>query len=382
MRIYAIEQMGRLGEAARLYLAIPAERDNYFGNRATLRLRAMAATEAGRRVIAPLARGYRDQARAALQSGRYSEAKDAATQALRLTEDTNEQRDLLAILRASYSQIPAYNVGSRFRLINAARAFIAPSEQATADASHTALAAELLFLGLYDEGIPRASDETGDDDAVRPAPAATGDAAYTMAVYSNRGDQGWHAIKFGESMARTIPQDYRLELLPRDLAELIYPAPYRDLLNRYAGKNGIDSRLVLSLARQESRFNPSVKSGAAARGLLQFINETALRLAEQEGMKNFELDDVYEPEVAIRLAAREVANLLKQFPDNPYAVAASYNTYDTNVERWIFRSRSTDIDRFTVEVALPETKDYVAKVMNNYWAYQQLYNRDLNPRRQ
>jgi soluble lytic murein transglycosylase len=275
-------------------------------------------------------------------------------------------------------------------LINAARAFIAPSEQATADASHTALAAELLFLGLYDEGatelrlegIPRASDETGDDDAVRPAPAATGDAAYTMAVYSNRGDQGWHAIKFGESMARTIPQDYRLELLPRDLAELIYPAPYRDLLNRYAGKNGIDSRLVLSLARQESRFNPSVKSGAAARGLLQFINETALRLAEQEGMKNFELDDVYEPEVAIRLAAREVANLLKQFPDNPYAVAASYNTYDTNVERWIFRSRSTDIDRFTVEVALPETKDYVAKVMNNYWAYQQLYNRDLNPRRQ
>src|SRR6185295_8005785 len=43
MRIYAIEQMGRLGEAARLYLAIPAERDNYFGHRATQRLQALAA---------------------------------------------------------------------------------------------------------------------------------------------------------------------------------------------------------------------------------------------------------------------------------------------------------------------------------------------------
>ena len=395
MRIYVIEQMGRLGEAARLYLAIPAERDNYFGNRATLRLKAMAATGNGRRVIEPLARGYREQARAALQSGRYTEAKDAATQALRLTEDASTQRDLLAMLRGSYSHLPAYSVGSRFRLINAARPLIASSQQASADASHSSLAAELLFLGVYDEGAAelrlggltgsRASNEPGDEgeeNSPRAAPVvASGDAAYSLAVYSNRGDEGGHAIKFGESIARTIPQDYRLELMPRDLAELIYPAPYRDPLNRYGNRNDIDPRLVLSLARQESRFNPSVKSPAAARGLLQFINETALKLAEQEGMKNFELDDVYEPEVAIRLASRNVANLLKQFPDNPYAVAASYNTYDTNVERWIYRSRSNDVDRFTIEIALPETKDYVAKVMNNYWAYQQLYNRDLSPRR-
>ncbi|HEX8090953.1 MAG TPA: tetratricopeptide repeat protein, partial [Blastocatellia bacterium] len=375
MRVYAMEQMGRLGEAARSYLAIPAERDNYFGNRATLRLRAIAATEGGRRVIEPLASGYREQARIALRAGRYSEAKDAATQALRLTADASTQRDLLAILRASYSQLPAYNIGSRFRLIAAARPLIASPQPITADTSHSALAAELLFLGVYDEGAAelrlggltgaRASNDSGDEadeNSPRPAPASSpaagGDAAYSLAVYSNRGDEAWHAIKFGESIARNIPQDYRLELLPRDLAELIYPAPYRDLLKRYGGKNDIDPRLVLSLARQESRFNPSVKSPAAARGLLQFINETALKLAEQEGMKNFELDDVYEPEVAIRLASRNVANLLKQFPDNSYAVAASYNTYDTSVERWIYRARSNDIDRFTIEISLPETKDY------------------------
>jgi soluble lytic murein transglycosylase-like protein len=29
------------------------------------------------------------------------------------------------------------------------------------------------------------------------------------------------------------------------------------------------------------------------------------------------------------------------------------------------------------EIAIPETKDYVAKVMNNYWAYQSLYAGDL-----
>jgi len=32
------------------------------------------------------------------------------------------------------------------------------------------------------------------------------------------------------------------------------------------------------------------------------------------------------------------------------------------------------------EVGYKETKDYVFKVMNNYWAYQALYTPDLNPR--
>jgi soluble lytic murein transglycosylase len=158
---------------------------------------------------------------------------------------------------------------------------------------------------------------------------------------------------------------------------MIYPAPYRDALNRYSGGTEVDPRLVLSLARQESRFNPSVKSGQAARGLVQFIQETALKVAGEEGLKNFELDDVYEPEIAIRLAVRYVADLLKLFPKNPYAVLASYSGSEQNVERWLFRARSTDADRLMSEIAFPETKDYVAKVMNNYWAYQALYTQEL-----
>jgi soluble lytic murein transglycosylase-like protein/TolA-binding protein len=395
MRIVATELAGRLEEAARSYLAIPEERDNYFGHRASLRLQALAASDAGRRIIEPLARSYRDQARAALRASRYGEAKDAATQALRLTGDENARRDLLAILRACYSQLPGYNVGARFRLMPAARAALIGSQASVSDATHARLAAELIFLGLYDEGATelrlggfggaRGASEEDSVDAGQPhlvqAVAPAGDASYSFAVYSNRGDQAWLAIAFAEPLARTIPQDCRVELLPRDFAELLYPAPYRDALNRYGEANHIDPRLVLALARQESRFNPRVKSGAAARGLVQFIQETALKLANEEGIKGFELDDVYEPETAVRLASRYVGDLLQMFPDNPYAVAASYNTGEANVERWLFRSRAGDVDRFTVEIAIPETKDYVAKVMSNYWAYLALYDQSLSPRR-
>jgi len=388
LRIFTLEKMGRIAEAARAYLATPDERDNYFGYRATERLRALLETEGGARAIEPMARAYRTQAGAALEAGRYAEAKDAANQALRLIEDDAARNELLGVLRKCYARLPAYEAASRYRLIPVGREVVKTSKANEGEATHQALAAEFMFLGLYDEGVTELAD--AGIAANRPAsryttraasmPQSNGDAAYSMAVYSNRGDQAYRAIAFGESAAKGIPQDFQLALMPRDLVELIYPAPYRDALDRYSPAAGVDPRLVLSLARQESRFNPAVKSGASARGLLQFIPETAQTLANEEGMKGFELDDVYTPEVAVRLAVRYVADLLKLFPNNPHAVLAAYNTGEKNVERWIARARSSDVDRLVTEIAIPETKDYVAKVMNSYRAYSLLYTQDLKPR--
>jgi len=377
LRIFTIEKMGRLAEAARAYLAIADERDNYFGYRATERLRAMLGTDEGRRVIEPMARAYREQAKTALEAGRYLEAKDAANQALRLTTEDAVRGELLSLLRKTYVHLPAYQATLRYRLIPVGREATKSARTAEGEASHQSLASELMFLGLYDEGV---SELAPGGFGASGASQGGGDPSYSMAVYSNRGDQAYRAIAFGESAAKAIPQDFQLELMPRDLVELIYPAPYRDAFERYSPKSNVDPRLVLSLARQESRFNPAVKSPASARGLLQFIPETAQLLANEEGMKNFELDDVYTPEIAVRLAVRYVADLLKLFPDNPHAVLASYNTGEKNVERWISRARSNDVDRLVTEIAIPETKDYVAKVMNSYRAYSLLYTRDLKPK--
>jgi soluble lytic murein transglycosylase len=203
--------------------------------------------------------------------------------------------------------------------------------------------------------------------------------AYSLAVYSSRGNQAHYAISFGEPLFKSIPRDFEIKLLPRDVAELIYPAPYRDALDHYCAALGVDPRIVLSLARQESRFNPIAKSNASARGLLQLIPDTAEKLAKEESLDGFRLDDVYNPEIAVRLAARYVADLNKLFAGDPYAIAASYDAGEQSVERWIFRSGSKDTDRFVAEIAIPETKDYVAKVLSNYWAYADLYTQDLRP---
>ena len=141
---------------------------------------------------------------------------------------------------------------------------------------------------------------------------------------------------------------------------------------RHAVTRDVDPRLVLSIARQESRYDPDVKSYAAARGLLQFISSTSLQIATQLNLRDFDQSDLYSPETAILVGSQYLRNLLDEFK-TPQAAAAAYNGSEDSVRRWIARSRSTDVDRFVIEVAKGQTKDYVFKVMNNYRAYQAIY---------
>jgi soluble lytic murein transglycosylase len=164
------------------------------------------------------------------------------------------------------------------------------------------------------------------------------------------------------------------------LVELLYPAPYTAALLRYAPPRGVDPRFVLAIARQESRFRPEAKSGAAARGLLQFIPSTANAIAAQLNLGDFRQDDLYDPRVAALFGSQYMGNLFKQFPDMPQAVAASYNGGEDNVARWVARARSNDPDRYVLEISFTQSKDYVYKVLPNFWVYQTLYTEQLQRR--
>jgi soluble lytic murein transglycosylase len=129
---------------------------------------------------------------------------------------------------------------------------------------------------------------------------------------------------------------------------------------------------VLSIARQESRFDAKVKSFAAARGLLQFISSTSSAIAKELKLNDFEQDDLYNPNQAILIGSQYMKNLFDELK-HPANVAAAYNGSEQSVRRWVARSKSDDVDRHVIEVGKRETKDYVYKVMNNLWAYQALY---------
>ena len=71
-----------------------------------------------------------------------------------------------------------------------------------------------------------------------------------------------------------------------DIYKLIYPIAYADIINKYSGASTkISPYLLLSLIRQESRFNPKAQSSVGAVGLTQLMPDTSAYIAGMLGIK-------------------------------------------------------------------------------------------------
>jgi soluble lytic murein transglycosylase len=383
LRAFALEQLGRADEAITDYLSLPDGRNDYYGKRATQRLQALAADPKTRSLSQSRANSVRAEAERQIAAGKTDDARIAAQNALRLTTDQAQRDSLLQLVRRSYEALPAYQLPD-FNQLTPGRQ-VSATAPAT-DNSHQGVADELFFLGLYDEAAPEfVAAKFGNDAVANKASTKAGTASltsddYSVATYQLRGGHADQAVKFGEQVWKSVPADYLVEVARRDLLELLYPLPYRDSLLRHAPALGVDPRFVISIARQESRFQAAAKSVAAARGLMQFIAETSNTTAGELGLKDFRQDDLYNADTAILFGSKYLAGLFKQFPGQPQAVAASYNGGPENMARWVARSRANEPDRYVPEIGFAQTKDYVFKVMLNYWQYQALYDEKLDRR--
>jgi len=365
LRAYALEQLGRTEEAITAYLSIPEGRNEYYGTRATQRLLNLATSEKSRALLRMRLNSLLNESKVQGAAGQWEQSRAAAQASLRLTDDPQVRAEALKQVQAAYNALPAYRL-PQFNKISLLKE--QPDEN-----NHAALADNLLFLGLYDEALPELF-------VTRAQNKSTGntDEDYTIAVLSLRAGIPNRAVRFAEQVWKAVPADYLVELAPRELVELLYPVPFRESLLHNATP-GVDPRFVLSIARQESRFQADAKSVAAARGMMQFIASTANEIATQLKLQNFQQDDLYNPDTAIRFGSQYLANLFQQFPNQPQAVAGSYNGGADNLARWIGRSRANEADRYVPEIGFTQTKDYVYKVMANYWSYQRLYNNQLQP---
>jgi soluble lytic murein transglycosylase-like protein/TolA-binding protein len=368
LRAYALEQSGRAEEAVAAYLAIPDGRNEYYGARATQRLLALANGDKSRAFVQMRLNALTNEAKTASAAGQWESARVAAQSVLRLTNEPARRAEMLKQLSSIYASLSAYRLPAS-NIIS-----LTPASDSTPPSLHDALADALLGVGLYDEGLP----EFLAGNSVK-SPTASSDQAYTIAKLSLQAGLPNRAVRFAEQVWKGIPADYVIDLAPRDLVEMLYPVPFRESLLKHAPSRNVDPRFMLSIARQESRFQPEAKSVAAARGLMQFIPATARDVAAALKLPNFAQDDLYDADTAILLGAQYLSDLFKQFPDQPQAVAGAYNGGADNLARWIARSRSNDPDRYVPEIGFSQTKDYVYKVLTNFWTYQHLYDGQLEP---
>jgi soluble lytic murein transglycosylase-like protein/TolA-binding protein len=362
LRGYALEQLGRTQEAISPYMSVQDGRNEYYGTRATQRLLSLAKPEIVSGILTIFGHNMRI-------SRDPDQVRIAATILLRVTSDPQRRTEALKYLKDAYNALPAY------RLPEFKRVSLLSSQQSENNTdNHSVLADSLLLLGLYDEALPEIVTVRTQNKA-----SSSPDEDYTIALLSLRAGMPNRAVRFAEQVWKLMPADYVIEAAPRELVELLYPAPFRESLLKHASSRNVDPRFVLSIARQESRFQADAKSIAAARGMMQFIASTANETATQLNLNNFNQDDLYNADTAILFGSQYLANLFKQFPNQPQAVAGSYNGGADNLARWIARSRANEADRYVPEIGFSQTKDYVYKVMANYWTYQKLYDAQLQP---
>lgn len=148
----------------------------------------------------------------------------------------------------------------------------------------------------------------------------------------------------------------------------------------------VDPALTLSIARRESEFDPVVRSGAGALGLMQVMPRTGRETAGRLGLPFSEARLTSDPEYNAILGAGYLAYLEEQFGRNPVLISAAYNAGPSRAIRWIERfgdPRSANVDIVDWIEAIPftETRNYIMRVTESLAIYEaQLSGELVEPR--
>lgn len=127
------------------------------------------------------------------------------------------------------------------------------------------------------------------------------------------------SASFGQTTVLTRREFSRFSVLER--ARFFEPT-----ISRIASEEQVDPYLLWTIAYNETRFRPWLSSRAGAEGLMQFIPATALR---------FNLFNPYQPEPAIRAAARYVRFLSNRFGGRVDSILAGYNAGEGAVDAFL-----------------------------------------------
>ena len=166
----------------------------------------------------------------------------------------------------------------------------------------------------------------------------------------------------------------RLMAPPIDVLHYLFPIPYMDQVKFHSGDR-IDPFFVYSVMRQESIFNFEIMSPAGACGLLQIMPATGKMLAEKENLPTFEPRQLFNAYMNIRLGIRYLVDLKAEYNDDYMYVLGNYNAGPKPTKRWQAAGEGKSWDVRAEDISYWETRDYVKRVMGNYWIYQEIYDR-------
>jgi len=159
---------------------------------------------------------------------------------------------------------------------------------------------------------------------------------------------------------------------------LLYPLPYRSLLETYSKQQGLDPFLVAGLIRQESEFNAGAVSVAKAYGLTQIMPATGRSLLKVS-RRRFRPAVLFRPEVNLRLGTTHLRQVYDQSSERWELALAAYNAGSSRVVNWVTWGDYREPAEFIETIPFSETRNYVFAVLRNALMYRRLYGSGVVP---
>jgi soluble lytic murein transglycosylase len=178
--------------------------------------------------------------------------------------------------------------------------------------------------------------------------------AHTLSPY----DVVWAAKKAGYKEPIALAKAYPVHAIPKK------------------GQIIPEKALVMAVAYQESRFNPTVQSSAGAMGLLQLMPQTAAQEAKLLKITHNE-SKLFDPQHNLHLGTSHLSKLLNNFDSSYILAIAAYNAGPTPVARWCKdfgdpRQGTIDIIDWIELIPYAETRNYVMRVLETITIYRSL----------
>jgi len=154
----------------------------------------------------------------------------------------------------------------------------------------------------------------------------------------------------------------------RDRLLMIYPVPADPAVRSVLDRLELPPEILLAIARNESLFEPAVRSRAGALGYMQIMPFHYKNPAGPPGPDHWS-----HPSASLRAGARILASETKRFDGDPYRSVAAYNAGRGAVNRWDKQlAVPVDPDIFLAWIGYPETRGYTRRVLRDRVVYRSL----------
>jgi soluble lytic murein transglycosylase len=149
----------------------------------------------------------------------------------------------------------------------------------------------------------------------------------------------------------------------RDLGRAPGSDGYHETISRWCKKYRVNPDLAAAVVEVESGGRPRAVSSAGALGLMQVMPRTAAAMAKELGLPKPSREDMFTPDLNIRIGVYYLRKQRLRFRDERVFVIAAYHAGPTNVDRWRRKRADLSAAKVIEECAFPSTQHYVRKVL-------------------